>query len=182
MTGTTVMRLTFGEFEILPDRPGKLELLRGELIELPPAKRKHNEIAHRIFLSLMRILADAHHRGQALELGAVYHEMGYRMEGDGWLQPDVSVTHAGQEAGDYFMNAPALAVEVVSDGNTADQIDAKVAEYLACGSREVWVVFPKQRHIWVYKPDGTGEAHAAPFRSDLLCGETIGVAEFLRDY
>ena len=51
MTATTAHRLTFGEFERLPDEPGKLELLRGELIDLPPAKRRHNETADRIFLS-----------------------------------------------------------------------------------------------------------------------------------
>src|ERR1019366_2578743 len=46
--GTTTL-LSFEEFERLPDEPGKLELLDGELIQLPPAKRKHVDIAHRIY-------------------------------------------------------------------------------------------------------------------------------------
>jgi Uma2 family endonuclease len=35
--------LTFEEFEQLPDRPGKDELLRGELIQMPPGKLRHNK-------------------------------------------------------------------------------------------------------------------------------------------
>ena len=40
--GTSLM--TFEEFERLPEpeQPGKCELLEGELIQLPPAKKKHN--------------------------------------------------------------------------------------------------------------------------------------------
>src|SRR5947207_1100337 len=41
--------LTMEEFLELPELDaGKRELLRGELIELPPAKRKHNQVAHRM--------------------------------------------------------------------------------------------------------------------------------------
>ena len=36
--GVSTSLLTFEEFEQLPDDPGKLELLDGELIRLPPAK------------------------------------------------------------------------------------------------------------------------------------------------
>jgi Uma2 family endonuclease len=48
--GTT----TLLSFEQLPDEPGKVELLDGELIQLPPAKLKHMEVARRIHLLLMR--------------------------------------------------------------------------------------------------------------------------------
>ena len=41
MASTTL--LTFEELEQLPDEPGKMELLDGELIRLPPAKKRHIE-------------------------------------------------------------------------------------------------------------------------------------------
>src|ERR1039457_259454 len=44
--------LRFEQFEQLPDEPGKLEFLEGELIQLPPAKFNHMEIAHRIYALL----------------------------------------------------------------------------------------------------------------------------------
>ena len=62
MIGTVAKRLTFEEFELLPDRPGKTELLRGELIELPPAKLKHNEIAERLFWRLIAIVDEVRAR------------------------------------------------------------------------------------------------------------------------
>src|SRR5689334_20603664 len=100
--GTTKTLLTFEEFERLPDRPGKRELVKGELIELPPAKKQHNMISTRLFKCLDSTLESAHARGDARALGAVYMEMGYLLEADGWLQPDISITHRDQPGDDYF--------------------------------------------------------------------------------
>jgi Uma2 family endonuclease len=148
--GTTRTMLTFEEFESLPDRPGKQELLGGELIDLPPAKLRQNRIAHRIYEELKSALNQAHARGEALDLGEAYHEMGYRLAGNSWVQPDVSVTHAGQGEGEYFIGAPAIAVEVVSPGNSAEDMDTKAELYFQFGAREVWRVYPKTRHVVVH--------------------------------
>src|SRR5580658_1188069 len=91
--------LTFEEFEQLPDQPGKCELVRGELIELPPADLKHNRISDRIGDCLKPAVRQAHARGEAPDLGEAFHEMGYLLRQETWLQPDVSVTHAGQPEG-----------------------------------------------------------------------------------
>ena len=63
--GTTTALLTFEEFERLPDRPGKCELLKGELIELPPSELKHDRTSRRIFRCLDAAVAGAHARGEA---------------------------------------------------------------------------------------------------------------------
>jgi Uma2 family endonuclease len=141
--GTTRTMLTFEEFESLPDRPGKQELLRGELIDLPPAELRHNRIAHLIYELLKAALNQAHTRGEALDLGEVFHEMGYQLAGHSWVQPDVSVTHAGQGEGKYFAGAPAIAVEVVSPSNSAEDMDTKAELYFQFGAREVWRVYPE---------------------------------------
>ena len=122
--GTVKTLLTFEEFEQLPDQPGKQELVRGELIELPPADLKHNRISHRIYHGLKAALEQAHTRGEASEIWA---KSSTRWDtccsGKSWLQPDVSVTHAGQTEGKYLEGAPAIAIEVISPGNTAKRID-----------------------------------------------------------
>src|SRR5579872_1419715 len=133
--------MTFSEFERLPDQPGKCELVKGELIELPPAELKHGRASHRIFRRLDAALKQAHDRGQAAFLGEVFVEMGYRLGADGWLQPDVSVTHGGQSEHKYFEDSPAIAIEIVSPGNTAKRMDAKVALYFEYGAREVWLIY-----------------------------------------
>jgi Uma2 family endonuclease len=150
MSTTTTALLTFDEFERLPDKPGKRELLEGELIELPSAELRHNPISERIFLRLHGAVIDAHSRGEAADLGKVHHEMGYKLPNDGYVQPDVSVTHAAQEQGKYYGGAPAIAIEIVSPSNTAEMMETKVELYFRYGAREVWRVFPKARHIVVH--------------------------------
>jgi Uma2 family endonuclease len=179
MTTTVAKRLTFEEFELLPDQPGKRELLRGELIELPPAKLKHNEIAERLYLRLTAILDEIRRREGASLLGKVHHEMGYRFPDGSWLQPDVSITHAGQPAGDYYLSSPALAVEIVSESNSADEIAGKVELYLLNGASEVWVLYPNRQQMWVYGREGRAERHAVSLASGLLSGAAIDLKQIL---
>src|SRR5438477_12716803 len=143
--------LTFEEFEQLPARPGKSELLKGELIELPPAEADHNRIAHRIHKRLDTTIAEAHTRGEAAQLGEVFLEMGYRLADNSWVQPDVSVTHAGQRQRKYLEGSPAIAIEIVSPGNTASAMDAKVEQYFRFGALEVWMFYPATRRAWIHK-------------------------------
>lgn len=139
--------LTFADFEQLPDTPGKRELLDGELIELPPAKRGHMRISQRIYDLLKTVLDDSR----------VWIETGYRI-GDGWLQPDVSVSWPDQKVeNDYMMGSPMLAVEVGSRGNTDDELDRKVARYFENGAEQVWVVQPKTVSMTAYSRNRTGE-------------------------
>jgi Uma2 family endonuclease len=152
--GTVKTLLTFEEFEQLPDQPGKQELVRGELIEMPPADYKHNDVSHRIFKLLDSALERSHARGEGSELGRVFHEMGYLLPGECWLQPDVSVTHAGQRVEKYIIGAPAIAIEVISPSNTVKRIDAKAQLYFQFGAREMWRFFPKKKQVTIQVPGG----------------------------
>jgi Uma2 family endonuclease len=147
MSAAVTGLMTFEEFERLPEHAGKQELLNGELIELPPAKRKHDIVAHLI----RDAIRDAIKQGGRL-FGDTFTGMGYRItrNPDSWLIPDVSLTHPNQAGDDYLEGAPLLAIEVVSDANTAEQIAEKVRIYLAHGSSEVWVIYPKKKFAWVY--------------------------------
>lgn len=148
--GATRTSLTFQEFEQLPDQPGKRELLKGELIELPPAKLRHTRTAYRIEGRLKSALRKAHARGEAVALGEVCHEMGYKLAEDTYVQPDVSVTHAGQAEDEYYLGAPAIAIEVISPRNTAEEIKVKTRLYFQFGAREVWRFPPKTREVVVH--------------------------------
>jgi Uma2 family endonuclease len=139
--GVTVPALlSFEEFERMPEQPGKQELIHGELFELPPAKFKHNRVSWHLSLRLKAALDAAHSQGAASSLGDVCMEMGYKL-GSNWLVPDVSITHAGQTVGEYLEGAPAIAIEVVSPGNTLRHFQAKTEIYFAHGAREVWRVY-----------------------------------------
>jgi len=148
--GVLTTPLTFEEFERLPDQPGKRELVKGEVIELPPAEAKHDRASHRIFRLLDAALEQAHGRGEAAALGEVFLEIGYRLGRDGWVKPDVSITHAGQPEHKYIEESPAIAIEVVSPGNSAEQMDAKIDLYFEHGAGEVWLFYSKTRRAYIY--------------------------------
>jgi len=136
--GTNTL-LSMDEFLCLADTPGKQELLKGELISLPPAKRSHMEISKRL-VDLFRSVMDGER---------VWFETGYRLHGQ-MLQPDVSVNWPDQRVeDDWFQGAPMIAVEVASRGNTAEEIEGKVAAYLEEGAAEVWVIYLKTRSMTV---------------------------------
>jgi len=57
-----------------------------------------------------------------------------------------------------------LAIEVISHGNTHEEMDRKLHEYFGGGMRLVWYVYPQTREVRVY---------SAPNDSDLLTVEQI---------
>lgn len=79
---------------------------------------------------------------------AIY--MGFRLPGHTWLQPDVSITHAGQTEGQYYEGAPAIAIEVVTPEDRAEALDRKTELYFRHGAREVWHLYPQTRRLVVY--------------------------------
>ena len=171
--------LTFEQFEQLPDDPGKCELLGGELIQLPPAKYKHNWRSERVFRWLDAAIVGLHARGEAARLGDPHIGMGYRLGPLTWLQPDISITHDGQPVGDYLEGAPALAVEIVSESNTPRRIARKVEAFLAHGAVEVWVIYPDRRELLVHRKGAGVATLSGRFTTDLLPGLEIDLDAIL---
>lgn len=162
--------MSFAEFESLPPQPGKDELLDGEHFHLPPAFRDHMHIVHRIFEMLVAII------GAPGEPRRVWMETGFKIGERSWLVPDVSVIHPGQPGSKYFEGAPAVAIEVISEANTAAEIERKRRIYLANGAQEVWVIFPETQSGFIYRPDGPEEVRAE-FRSRTLPGVRVDLSE-----
>lgn len=65
---------------------------------------------------------------------------------------------------------PDLAVEVVSPGDGADDLETKIAEYLQGGVRLIWVLFPATQRVQVTRQDGRGVILAS---SDALTGDDV---------
>jgi Uma2 family endonuclease len=73
-----------------------------------------------------------------------------------------------------------LAVEIVSPSETADEVRAKVRDFLAAGTPLVWTIYPRTREVIVHTPDGlartcSGEDVLAD--PDVLPGFSCSVAE-----
>ncbi len=72
-------------------------------------------------------------------------------------KPDVSFIGLGRLPQErppegYIDIAPDLAVEVLSPGDLAYEIDEKVAEYLSAGVKLIWVVNPRTRTVRIHRP------------------------------
>jgi Uma2 family endonuclease len=177
-TTTTAELMTFEEFERLPEEPGELELLNGELIRLPPPKRMHVKIIKRLFRLLDRAVETL--RKHHPEIGEAEIEMGYLLQTEprSWLRPDLSITHRDQPGEDYYQDAPLIAIEIISESEAAKDVDAKAKEYLAHGSREVWLIYPITRRAWICRP-GTVAIEEQSIRSELLPGVEIPLDQIL---
>ena len=70
-------------------------------------------------------------------------------------------------------------MEIISESSTAQAIDRKIADYLAFGALEVWVMYPKQRHIWMYETGGRAELRAGRFALTLMPGIELDLEEIL---
>ena len=160
-------RMTAEEFyaECKLDRA---ELVNGEVIEKMPPGFDHGDFA----LTIGSLLK-AHVRKHSL--GRVSVEGGFRLSRnpDVVRSPDVSFVVAaqleGQNTQGFIEGAPTLAVEVVSPGDLASEVDAKVQEYLAAGTLAVWVVYPKTGSVVVFTPDETRVC----LRQHMLRGEPV---------
>jgi Uma2 family endonuclease len=171
--------LTFEQFEQLPEKEGRRELLEGELIELPPPIFEHNYSSHRLLYCFNAALEQLRAQGLGPSLGAAYMAMGYLLADGSYLIPDISITHADQPCGRYLEGSPALAVEVVSESNTAGEMMRRVRTFLAGGSREVWVIYPRERQVWIYQSARQAQAYSGKFQSDLLPGIEIDLDAIL---
>ena len=90
-------------------------------------------------------------------------------------KPDVSFIRLGRLEGEEIPSGwltipPDLAVEVLSPGDVADDMDQKVQEYLKAGVRLVWEVHPASKTVIVHRADGT---IAALKETDSLDGEDV---------
>ena len=164
MSTVTEGLVTLDRFLAMPDRPGKHEFDRGRVIAMPPPKYVHTLTAKRIYDRLTLAL-----KGKGL---TVFSEAGFLLASDVVRQPDVAVVEEARlkdtEADDYLAGAPLVAIEVASPGNSVEELDPKIDQYLRGGSRAVWVAYPKRKAI-VRFALSAGSIHAVEYRA----GETL---------
>ena len=148
--------MTAEELLEMPEDGFRYELVRGELIKMPPAGFYHGVTGNRLNLSLSNYVYEN-------ELGEVCTaETGFLLERspDHVLAPDAAfvrqerVESAGEFEG-FFPGPPDLAIEVISPSDRYTEVEEKVAEWLAAGTRMVVVVNPRNRRVRVHTSDAT---------------------------
>jgi Uma2 family endonuclease len=80
---------------------------------------------------------------------------------------------------------PDLAVEILSESNTASEMEKKLAEYFPSGTRLVWIVDPGPRMVAIYHQPNAASATRGEFDNldgaDVLPGLQFPIAELFRN-
>lgn len=97
---------------------------------------------------------------RAKRLGAVFGgETGFLMSEDPRQVRAADVAFVAQDRlkevqrNDWLPFPPDLAVEVVSEYDTASAMREKARTYIENGTRLLWIVYPKTREVEVWRPD-----------------------------
>ncbi len=174
--------MTVDDYIRLPEDGVRHELQAGILIAEPQPFPRHAQIQAR----LTRMLLDfVEPRG----LGVILTQGGFLLSRnpDTLRAPDVAFVRRDRFDADeaertFFRGAPDLAIEILSPSNRPGEIHSKVADYLASGSKLVWVIDPARGVVSVYR------SLLAPRRvesggllqgEDVLPGLSISVATLL---
>ena len=143
------------------------ELVRGELIPMPPPGDRHG-IVCAIGVFLLKSYTKSLGRGTVMsnDSGIVTEQGPDSVRGVDialFLQPIWQDQPAPEG---YTDQPPDLAVEVRSPHQSWSDMVAKVAEYLRMGARWVWVVDPKARRVTLFAPDSEPQTLAAETQID----------------
>jgi Uma2 family endonuclease len=189
---TTTQRKTFEDLMATPDDGYRYELVRGEILRMPPPKGEHPYIEAALVAAIGRYLHE-----RAMSLGwderqdmRVQHALAGRlMCGEGGIRVSIPTdpdqvrgidvgyltAEQAQRLGpiapdEYTSEAPALIAEVVSPSERATYIEDKIADYFSAGAQLVWLLFPSRRTVRVCLP--SGDTYSVP-PEGVLDGSTV---------
>ena len=170
--------ITAQQLLAMPDDGWRYELVEGELRRMSPAGRDHGRIAMNLGARLAVFVRDH-------SLGVVFAaETGFllRRDPDTVRAPDVAFVSAERwSPGEgFFPGSPDLAVEVVSPSDSFVEVEEKVSEWLAAGTRAVVVVNPRRRAVSLHRENGAVQRLGVSETLDLsfvVPGFRVGVAE-----
>ena len=141
----------------MPEVPGKrFELVRGELVEMPGAGGVRTVVA-RLLFRLLDVFVTERALGEVFQDGFGYEIL---HDPDVVRVPDVSFVSRERVPADgipvgFWPFAPDLAVKVVSPSDRAEDVNAKVLEYLEGGVRLVRILWPRTRTVTVFGAGGS---------------------------
>lgn len=181
----TTRFVTAEDLESMEEKPGRYDLIRGELFYMPPAGGEHGEIGS-LLVSEVGVFV------RRSQLGKTYApETGFTLfrGPDTVLAPDLAFVSVDrlppreQRIG-FMPIAPDLVAEVISPSERAGMIARKVEEYLAACVRTVWLVHPRRQTVTIHTQDNDPVVLTVEDvldGGDVLPGFRLPVAEIFAD-
>ncbi len=143
----------FDEFVHRPENAGRWwELDRGRVIEMPPPRPQHGTVCGWVAYHLWSF-AIRRGRGRVMtnDTGLIVEENPDTVRGVDVMFFDESVP-LGQIGRQYEHRVPALVVEVWSPSDRRNQMNRRVAQYMARGIPILWLVDPEDQSVAVHRP------------------------------
>ncbi|MEB3121669.1 MAG: Uma2 family endonuclease [Snowella sp.] len=171
-------------FMALPDDGHHYEIINGELIDMGNSGALHGYVCSLALAALAGYILPK-------KLGVILDSStAFKMKNGNKRSPDIAFFAKERLQGmtvlpsGYLEGAPDLAVEVLSPGNTVEEIDDKLTEYFENGSRLVWVINPIQHYVLVYRsaqePDRLLKSMDSLDGEEVIPGFTLAVADLFQ--
>jgi len=148
----TLQRSTANELFEMPYDGFRYELVKGELRKMSPSGGEHGAVVWNLS-GMLAPHIKANDLGQGF--GA---ETGFKIESNPDTVRAADIAFVSRERipetgipKNFWPLAPDLVVEVVSPGDTYQEVEEKVEQWLAAGARAVWVCNPKLRGVSVHR-------------------------------
>jgi Uma2 family endonuclease len=113
--------------------PYKVETTRSGAILMSPASNWHGSAQSQVGFALR----DGRNGGEIINECSILTNDGVKVADVAWASDEFMDLHGYKTP---YVSAPEICVEVVSPGNSEQEIEEKVNLYLAKGALEVWVV------------------------------------------
>jgi Uma2 family endonuclease len=174
--------MTLEEYLAGPDVPERSELVRGEVIEMPPPSVLHAAVMHSLSLWLGLFI----HQKQLGRLLVGDAGVITSHDPDSVRGADLAFYRAERVPQEFslkpaYLNVPPdLVIEIRSPSERRSQVLQKVTEYLAAGVRVVCVIHLENRTAEVYREDRgveTISAEGVLTFPDVLPGFGVSMAQ-----
>jgi Uma2 family endonuclease len=123
----------------------------GELIDRNVGEKSHSK-TQRWFVAFFV------NHGKALGVH-VFPEQRIQVAPGRFRVPDVCVVVGPEPDEEIFTTTPYLCIEILSPEDRASRVQHKLADYLAFGVPNIWVIDPWNRLAFVYTKTGMREVH-----------------------
>ena len=142
------VKFTYEDYLLLPEDGNRHELLNGEHVMTPSPNTRHQRISRTLLTALSNFLSE-HPLGEVFD--APYDVV---MSDFDVCEPDLVVVAKDQASiitDANIQGAPALVVEILSEGTRKRDEKIKRGLYERYGVREYWIVDPELELVKVYR-------------------------------
>jgi Uma2 family endonuclease len=172
------------EFMALPQDGHRYEIVNGELIDMENSGALHGYVCSLLLAALASYVL-------LKKLGVILDSStAFKMKNGNKRSPDISFFAKERLQGmtelpsGFLDGAPDLAVEVLSPGNTVEEIHDKLVEYFENGTRLAWIIHPSEHYVLVYRsaqePDRLLKSVDSLDGEEVIPGFTLPVADLFQ--